>query len=102
MTEVLTKAGVLLAMIVLGYVLKQGCYFILKVLIATSQEIYVIFACLVGKGYFVHATRFKKSFRLSPSSCAMTLPFLMSSSPFRMASIISGERMMYSVSFMAL
>ena len=34
---------------------------------------------------------------LSPSFCDMKLPFFMSSSPLRMASIISGEDMIYSV-----
>ena len=33
---------------------------------------------------------------ISPSFCDMKLPFFMSSSPLRMASIISGEDMIYS------
>lgn len=47
--------------------------------------------CTLHQCYSVHTARFKKSSMLSPSFRDMQLPFLMSSSPLRIASIVSGD-----------
>jgi hypothetical protein len=85
-----------------GYIFHEIRYLFDDTCFAAGYPIGVLFLRLPGEDYSVHATLFKKSEMLSPSLWEMTSPLFISSSPLRMDSMVPGDDMIYSVSFIVL